>query len=130
MLSMPDIVVRSSNPYDLSAGELEDLAEALRSSGEGLDVEVQTLPERGYGVTPYEVVEIVSTVGGAAGAVQVVASAVAWAQRRWKSQKAEHPERAPRPKVLKYIHGADGQVLLSVTIDGATGEATEDGGDT
>ncbi len=127
---MPDIIVRSSNPYDLSVEELETLAEALRASDQDLDVEVQVLPERGYGVTPYEVIEIVSTVGGAAGAVQLVASAVAWAQRRWKRQKAEHPERAPRPKAVKYIYAGDGQVLRSVTIDGTTGEATEDSTDT
>ncbi len=123
---MTDIIVRSKNPYDFSDSELEELAATLRAAQDGLDVEWEKHTERGYGVTPYEVIEVVSTVGGAVGVVQMFAVTVAWMQERWRRQKAEHPERAPRPKVVKHIYGPDGRVLRSVTIDGATGEVSDD----
>ncbi len=123
---MADITVRSRNPYDFTELELEELATTLRGVQAELSVEPQKHEERGYGVTPYEVIEIVSTVGGAAGAMQLVQATIVWLQQRWGRQKSEHHERNPRPKVVKYIYGPDGRVLRSVTIDASTGEATDD----
>jgi hypothetical protein len=127
---MVEIHITPTNPFDFSSEELEGLAESLRSEDSAALIHVRTRPEHGYGVSPYEVVELVATAGGAAAAVdQTVAifrRAVNWTRERWQRERSEKPDESPRPRTVRLVYGPDGDVLKSVTIDLPDGEPQED----
>jgi hypothetical protein len=109
--------------------ELEQLLTELRAADPGVTVTLDPRSERGYGVSPWEVIEIVATAGGAAAAVQLsvtsVRAAVAWARKRWTKDKEAHPHLPPRPRSIRVIYGPDGSVLKVVSIDLPEGEPQE-----
>jgi hypothetical protein len=126
---MTEVVIRAGNPHDFTAEELEELAAIMRSADVHLGVSIDHRLEHGYGVSPWEVVEVIATLGGAAGAVQMTArsfrAAVTWARRRWEKDRLEHPNEAPRPRSVRLIYGPDGSVLRQVSIDQPDGEPNE-----
>jgi hypothetical protein len=126
---MREVLIRPANPYDYTAEELEELAGLIRDADPDLVVSIDGRSERGYGVTPWEVVEVVATVGGAAGALQMTAqgfrAAVAWARRRWVKDRSDHPTEPPRPRSVRLLYGPDGSVLSQISIDLPDGEPLE-----
>lgn len=125
-----ELIVTSKNPHDISPDELKDLAAQIRAEDPALQVRTQVREERGYGVTPYEVVQVIADLGGAAAALGGVGKAlqvsVRWTQSRWQRDRLDHPQRDPRPRTLQLIDGPTGRVRRSVTIDMPDGKPTED----
>jgi hypothetical protein len=52
------LLLGPGNPYDLTSGELEELADLLRDESPELRVEISRPSERAYGVTFWEVLNI------------------------------------------------------------------------
>ncbi|WP_405993074.1 hypothetical protein [Streptomyces sp. NBC_00986] len=127
---MSEISLRSANPYDFSQEELEQVASLLREEPE-LEVTVDVQPERGYGVTPIEVVVLAfigkALAGGAIGAVgeMAVKKVAHWARARWRREKEAHPEFPPRPTMIQVLYGPGGDVLKEILIDLPDGEPRE-----
>jgi hypothetical protein len=125
---MNELVITPGNPHDFAGDELDSLAETLRGSAPSFNVRVIAKPERGYGVTPYEVITIIATVGGAGAAIkesiQAARAAARWARERWQRDRNEHPIERPRPRMV-VLYGPDGRVLAEVLIDLPEGEPTE-----
>jgi hypothetical protein len=136
---MPKIILEPRNPLDVRPEDLEDLAEAVRNIDPSYEVEI--LPkevdglEPRFGVTFWEVIQIISYTADAAAVAALAKAAVDWARHRFKKQEAEqtrrHEERlaeykrrGPKPKVHithrpKYveIYGPDGKVVKAVLIE-------------
>ncbi len=127
---MDKVVVRPGNPFDFEETELEELTTQLSSVEPDFEVQLEFRHERGYGVSPYEVVELVSTWGGAAAAVgmsaRMLRAAARWAHARWLKDKDEHPNETPRPRTVRVIYAPDGSVIRQVAIDLPDGEPRED----
>lgn len=127
---MADIIIRPGNPYDFTADELSELLTLLRSDQASESIEVELLTERGYGVSPWEIIEIIGAIGGAAETVKLSAvmvhRATAWARERWQKDRSEHPNEPPRPRGVRLIYGPDGSVLRAISIDLPDGEPTEE----
>src|SRR4051794_13622779 len=96
-----ELIVRPGNPFDFDDGELEGLATKIRESDPSVAVTVSVETERGYGVTPVEVIELVaattSAAGGLTAAVRALKVTVDWARDRWRRDRHQHPT-APRPR--------------------------------
>lgn len=126
---MADVYLVSPNPYDFSADELEEVADIVRAAEPDLEIEAGAHPERGYGVSTYEVIDIVSTVGGAGSVVVSVTTGlnavIKWARARWTRDREEHPDENPRPRLVRVLYGPTGEVLLRVAIDEPDGEPEE-----
>lgn len=122
---MSSTTVKPGNPYDFSAEELDDLRQHLAREAPGADVVVESRDERGYGVTLYEVVQVVADVRGAGGDY-VIAAVILWMRRRWKRDKQQGM--APRPRSIIVVD-SEGNKLRSYDIDEPDGEAVEANGD-
>lgn len=118
------LTIRPGNPNDFSTDELQELHERI-SRAASVPVSVEPNPQRGYGVTLWEVMDIVSTVGGAAAAVEMAlrgfAAVVKWMQERWRREKQNNPNRRIRPKCVTLYDG-EGKILRTVLIDEPDGE--------
>ncbi|MFE4622110.1 hypothetical protein [Streptomyces mirabilis] len=127
---MLEIALRAPNPYDFTPQELEEIVSLLREDPE-LQVTVDVQPERGYGVTPIEVVVLVfvgkAVASGALayGGEVAVKKAVGWARDRWRREREEQPELPPRPRRIQILYGPDDQVLREIAIDLPDGEPQE-----
>lgn len=126
---MTQIRIRPANPYDFSQNELDTLAEEIRQEDPTLEVEISALPERGYGVTPMEIITIIATAGGAAAALRETAkatvAAVRWMRRRWQKDKQEC-DGTPRRRVIRILYGPNGEQLKSIAIDEPDGTPQEE----
>jgi len=126
-----EIKIRPSNPYDFSPEELSELAEEIRQEDPTVEVEVDSLPEQGYGVTPVEVIAIITATGGSVAAVKETAkaaqTAINWMRKRWQKDK-EKAVGPPRRRTVRILYGPDGDELKSVTIDEPDGSPEEQSG--
>lgn len=126
---MTEILIRPANPFDFEPEELEELANRLREAEPSLDIRVDVQTERGYGVTPYEVIQIIATTGNAAvilaAGAKTLNRTIKWTRDRWQKDKDNHPGESPRPRVIEVID-QDGHVLTSIKIDIPDGDPKED----
>jgi hypothetical protein len=126
---MTEILIRSANPFDFEPEELEGLANLLREHEPSLDIRVDSQHERGYGVTPYEVIQLIATTGDAAvvlaAGARAVNRSIKWARERWLKDKDSHPGESPRPRVIEVLDG-DGHVLTKITIDVPDGDPRQE----
>lgn len=118
---MSSILVKPGNPHDFSSEELDDLRQHLAREAPEADVVVESRDERGYGVTLYEVVQVIADVRGAGGDY-VIAAVILWMRRRWKRDKEQG--KRPRPRSI-IILDPEGNRLRSYDIDEPEGEAVE-----
>ena len=123
---MSRITIRCRNPKDVTLDEVEVLAQAIRKLLPGQDVEVlgKDQQEGAYGITWFQIVDIVLPFAGAAGALaakeviqQITKAGIDWARSRFKSKG--HPK--PRPVYIP-IYGPDGKIVKSVVINNASDE--------
>lgn len=123
-MNLPQVLLVPTNPMDLRTEELQPLVEALERGDR--TVGVGTRPQRGYGVTWWEVLIIYLASRGADAVVgrvyealldEIVEKAKAWyhARREEKGNK--------RPFLLD-IRDEDGQVLRALEIQ-PSGEVTD-----
>jgi hypothetical protein len=128
---MTEILIRPANPFDFEPEELEELANQLREDEPSLDIRIDAQRERGYGVTPYEVIQLIATTGDAAVVLAAVAKAlnrsIKWARERWQKDKDSHPSQSPRPRVIEVLDG-DGHMLTKITIDLPDGDPRQEDG--
>lgn len=124
---MATIRLEPGNPHDFTQRELEDLACEIQER-ESVEVEVRLRPERGYGVTFSEVLDVVMTtaetaadVGGAYAFFDLV---VEWAKARWKRDRDEHDDAEPRPRAVT-LYDAKGNPIRAVVIEAPDGEPAE-----
>jgi hypothetical protein len=126
---MTQIRIRPVNPYDFSQEELDTLAEEIRQEDPTLEVEISDLPERGYGVTPTEIITIITAAGAVAAALGETAkatdAAVRWIRRRWQKDKQES-DGTPRRRVIRILYGPNGEQLKSIAIDEPDGTPQEE----
>jgi hypothetical protein len=126
---MTEILIRSANPFDFEPEELEELANRLRELDPSLDIRIDVQRERGYGVTPYEVIQLIATTGDAAmvlaAGAKAVNRSVKWARERWQKDKDSHPSESPRPRVIEVLD-EDGHVLTKITIDVPDGDPRQE----
>src|ERR1700738_2655207 len=126
---MAEILIRPANPFDFEPEELEELANQLREDDSSLDVRIDAQRERGYGVTPYEVIQIIATTGDAAlvlgAGAKVVLRSIKWARERWQKEKDTHSSQPPRPRVIEVLD-EDGHVLTKITIDLPDGDPRQE----
>lgn len=118
---MAEYTLLPGNPYDFTSDELKDLEREVRSQAPGVDVALGEKVERGYGVTLYEVIQVVADVRGAGGDLVLVA-VVAWLRKRWRRDQAAG--RRPRPRSVVLLD-SDGKKLRSIDIDEPEGEPRE-----
>ncbi|MGV9700813.1 hypothetical protein [Streptomyces sp. NPDC003483] len=130
---MAEIYLVTPNPYDFSAAEIEEVAGLVKAADPALDLEAGAQSERGYGVSTYEALDFIATVGGAAAAVAQVRTGlnavIKWARERWTRDREQHPDENPRPRLIRVLYGPTGEVLLRVAIDEPDGEPEEVGSD-
>jgi hypothetical protein len=125
---MTQVILEPGNPHDFDQKELDELSKRLQ---EEHDVDVRTAfrPERGYGVTFHEVINVFVNVSEAAssiaGGVAVLKTVVTWAQNRWRKDRDNDPRSKPRPRVVMLYDGT-GKLLKRVTVDSPSGEPTEE----
>ncbi len=118
---MVNYLLQPGNPHDFTRDELEDLELLVRTRVPGTDVRLQDKDEQGYGVTLYEVIQVVADVRGAGG--DIVLGAVAmWLRQRWKRDKAAG--RRPRPRSVVLLD-SNGEKLGAIDIDEPDGEPRE-----
>jgi hypothetical protein len=122
------LLLGPGNPYDLTSGELEELADLLRDESPELRVEISRPSERAYGVTFWEVLNIwadAAEAGGGTGlAIAAFWRAAKWAQGRWQRDR-EQSTQTPRPRSVT-LFGPNGEALKSVLIEGPEGTPVED----
>jgi hypothetical protein len=113
-----NLTIEPGNPHDFRVEELEALAEIVRSTHPGTEVHIVERPERGYGVTLYEVLKLVADFGKdaveVAEAIVVLKTVVGWATARWNQDKHAHGTARPRSITL---YDGDNKPVTSVTID-------------
>jgi hypothetical protein len=128
---MPEILIRPANPFDFEPEELDELANQLRESDPSLDIRIDTQRERGYGVTPYEVIQLIATTGDAvvvlAAGANAVNRSIKWARERWQKDKTSHSGQSPRPRVVEVLD-ENGHVLTKITIDLPDGDPRQEDG--
>ncbi len=124
---MPEILLQPGNPDDLQAEDIEDLIEAIRKIGPNYDVRIAYHDQVGHRVTLWEVLTVwLPAVSDDIGLVLLIGQAVAWAQRRFKKEEAEHISQQGndddpnvpvqyRPKSITIL-GPNGNVLKSIVI--------------
>lgn len=115
---MATVRIQPSNPHDFNSEELADLMNEVHSRVDGVDIDIQEKVERGYGVTLYEVIQVIADVRGAGGDLVLIAVAE-WLRRRWKRDK--DAGRNPRPRAAELLD-LEGNKLKSVEIDEPDGE--------
>jgi hypothetical protein len=125
---MTQVIIEPGNPNDFTADELDELARSLCSADSSLDVRTAIRPERGYGVTLDEVlniwVEATSGITGTVGVGVIITTVVKWAKERWRKDRDQHDGHTPRARVLPF-YGPDGTVMKQVRIDIPDGEPQE-----
>ncbi|CAO5172135.1 conserved hypothetical protein [Frankia sp. AiPs1] len=118
------MIIQPGNPYDFTNGDLQDLVKLIQKTIPDLSVEIDRKPERGYGVTLIEVLNIWLQVADGAtatvGTIGLVGAIKQWIQARRMQAERDHPESQPRP-VSVTVHGADGAILCTLTIEGSDG---------
>jgi hypothetical protein len=128
---MTEIVIRPANPFDFELEELEELANQLREDEPSLDIRIDAHRERGYGVTPYEVIQLIATTGDAvvvlAAGAKALNRSVRWARERWQKDKDSHPSQSPRSRIIEVLD-EDGHVRTKVTIDLPDGDPKQEDG--
>ena len=126
---MSRITIRTRNPKDVTFEEAEDLAKAIRAFLPDQDVEVAGKEQREgtYGVTWFQVVDIVVPIAGGAGAILkkefiegIAKLAIDRARARFKAKGG-----TSRRPVYIPIYGSDGKIVESVVIKNATDEAED-----
>lgn len=120
---MTEFKIQPGNPHDFKPEELANLISEVRSQVTGIDVIAQEKVEQGYGVTLYEVIQVVADVRGAGGDLVLGAIAM-WLRNRWKRDK--DAGRRPRPRSVVLLD-AEGNKLKSIDIDEPDGELREIG---
>ncbi len=100
----------------------------MRQEVPNAHVTVQRREELGYGVTLYEVIQVIADVRGAGGDLLVGALAqplIKWMRERWQQDRDKHPDSKPRPRSIVFFD-ADRNKFRSITIDLPDGEPHED----
>lgn len=119
-MKLPQVLLVPQNPLDLREEDLASLIEALRKET-SLSVEVGILPQRGYGVTWWEVLLIYIATKGADAVVghvynlllkEITDKVQAWYQRR----RAETNNKRP---LLLEIRDEEGKVIKALEIEEA-----------
>ncbi|TLM83480.1 hypothetical protein [Pseudarthrobacter sp. NamE5] len=118
---MADFTLRPGNPYDFSTEELEELKLFISSQVPNADFDVVSEAEHGYGVTLYEVIQVIADVRGAGGDL-LIGALVMWLQNRWKQERTSG--RRPRPRSI-VIFDEDGKKLRTIDIDEPDGDPQE-----
>jgi hypothetical protein len=125
---MTQVVFEPGNPHDFNQKELDELANLLQEE-HGVDVQTAFRPERGYGVTFDEVINVFvnvsETASSIAGGVAVLKTVVTWAQNRWRRDRDRYPRSKPRPRVVTLYDGR-GKPLKRVKVDSPSGEPVEE----
>jgi hypothetical protein len=124
---MVSVILDPGNPLDFSESDLNELAGRLKAQHEA-EVEIVPRPERGYGVTFHEVmniwVNVTGIAGGTATGVAILRSVAKWARERWHKDRDEHPGSRPRPRSVT-LYGPDGRAIKTIEIDEPSGEPIE-----
>jgi len=125
---MTQVVLEPGNPHDFTQNELDELSKLLQEQ-HGVDVRTAFRPQRGYGITFPEVINVFVDVSEAAssiaGGIAVLKTVVTWAQNRWRKDRDKDTRSKPRPRVVVLYDGG-GKLLKRVTVDSPSGEPTEE----
>jgi hypothetical protein len=127
--------LEGGNPLDFDPDELTELSSELTSAVPGVDIILVVRQETGYGVTLNEVLviweeisraapNVAQGVGSVAKVATIVAGAVAWLRRRWKSDHERRLGRA-RPRTL-VVCDRSGRIVRSVRIDMPEGQPLDE----
>lgn len=118
---MSRIILEPGNPFDFDDDALDELARELHAAS-GKATVVARRPEHGYGVTFNEVLHVWVVWNNLGGpyAVGLVLAVRKWAVKRWKADRAAHPDQ-PRPRSVT-IWGANGKPLKSIKVDLGEGD--------
>jgi hypothetical protein len=124
MASLSGVIIRSKK--DVSAEEMEEIAQAIRGLNLDCDVRVDITERTGHGVTWFKVLhialegsEFAGTAAAGVAAKKIVEVVIDWASARFTKSK--------RP-VSVSIYGPDGEVVKSVVVkpDGVQDRTDED----
>lgn len=124
---MQEIRIRPGNPNDFSEEDLSDLLNSVDDL-DGAKVRCEERDERGYGVTFYEVIQVVADIRGAGGDLIVGAllhRIAIWLERRWQSDHDERPDVPTRPRSIVLLDG-EGNKIRIINIDEPDGEPREE----
>jgi hypothetical protein len=123
------IGIEPGNPHDFTRAELNEVAELVRAEQPDADVHICVRPERGYGVTDYEVLKLVIEAAGVTvGGLALVQKVIEWCAKRWKND-LEATGRPRRRSVM--IYDANGRPVKHVRIQEPDGvPIVEDPGET
>ncbi|MGD0540009.1 MAG: hypothetical protein ABSB33_00690 [Tepidisphaeraceae bacterium] len=116
---MEKLIVRPRNPNDIHLDEAEALAQLLRPVVPEISVEVEgqeQLPGH-FGVTWFQIIELVVPTVASPVLGEILKAAIEWARSRFK--KKEGTQRRP---VYVPIYGPDGEILKSVLVKNAVDE--------
>jgi hypothetical protein len=108
------------NPLDY---ERDDLVHLVESLSDVQDAEVSLVDVEGdaaYGVTFYEVIQVVSNVRGAGGDVAlgyIIARIVKWQRDRRRREREQEPGVAPRPRSIVVLD-EDGNKITEYNLRG------------
>lgn len=116
---MTQVFLVPRNPLDLRPEKLEPLIDQIKELENGLTVSIRTVPQRGYGVTWWEVLEIVIIYVGAKGLdaavghpIQLLLDKITEKVRDWY-QRRRAEEGNTRPLSLTF-RDEEGRALRSV----------------
>ena len=117
------IVIRSSNPADITPEEAEELAQIIRSLDWAIGVEVVAQQREGTGVTWAELLHI-SVPGLVWGGKKIVNKladvAIEWTRKRFEGRR----NGSKRPVYIN-IYGPDGKIVKAVAVKNATDEVQD-----
>ena len=117
---MDQVTIRSRNPLRITLNEAEELAQAVRPLAPDIKVEVEAEEQQQgtYGVTFFQIIEIVLPTAAIVGqelVQEITKAGIEWARARFKRKKTGNPVYIP-------IYGPDGEILKSVVVKNATDE--------
>lgn len=122
---MPQVLLVPANPLDLRPEELESLLGDLRT-GHAASVDVGVVPQRGYGVTWWEVLVIYIAMKGADAVIghgyQLLLDEITEKVKAW--YRARRLEKDNKRPLLLDIRDEEGHVLRALEIQ-SSGEVSE-----
>ncbi len=124
---MQEFRIQPGNPNDFTEEELGDLLKSVDDLN-GAKVRLGKRDERGYGVTFYEVIQVVADIRAAGGDVVLGAllhCIVTWLKRRWQCDRDEHSGAPPRPRSIVLLD-SKGNKIRTINIDEPDGEPQEE----
>lgn len=122
------ILLEPGNPSDFDDKELQVLVDQLQTPAGTVTVRIHRRPERGYGVSLFEVLHVYLEVAGAAGTVwssgEIVHKVISFMKSRWQKEKARNPRELTRPRSVNF-YDEFGRLLARYNIDEPEGDAVE-----